>query len=105
MGRGGSVGVASAKAVNWASELFGNEEQFDGDAHSEAHSTIRNDGTVRTGTKRMESLRLTGWDKATGTITGESVIVLTLNKDDDVDMFRRDDENLGSLDGSRGMKG
>ncbi len=65
----------SAKAVSWVSEvqdwLNGAAAAAMNDAtiHQEAHATVENNGTVRTGIERHKELVLTGWNNLTGQIT------------------------------------
>jgi len=70
--------LGKAKAVSWISEVGdainsllggGGEEQYVGDALSEAHGNVIVNGTVETGITRNVSLNITGWDINAGTVT------------------------------------
>jgi hypothetical protein len=66
----------SAKAVSWVSAVqdwlngAAAAQMNDATIFQEGHGIVRVDGTVRTGIERQKELILTGWDNATGTITG-----------------------------------
>ncbi len=66
---------ANAVGHSWAANLFNAGSEFeDGNSLSEAHAVVRNDGTVETGTQRVQSLTLNNWNRSDGLITAYDMV-------------------------------